>query len=203
MIDGLLESTMASANFDLFTVGHSNHPVERFLALLEGARIAVIADVRSRPSSRRFPWFSQARLAETLQTKAIGYLAHGDALGGRPDDLALIRDGVADYEAIAKTTRFQQGLDRVIAAAAGRRLCVMCAEREPLDCHRFLLIARALAARGVAIGHILADTTVETHAATEERLLAVTRTAADLFASREERLAEAYRRRAGAVAFRA
>jgi hypothetical protein len=80
----------------------------------------------------------------------------------------------------------------------------MCSEREPLDCHRCLLIAPALAQRGLNVGHILADGTIEPHAATEERLLALASGAQDLFgANRSERLDAAYRRRAGSAAFRA
>ncbi len=195
----------SSAAFDLFTVGHSNHPLERFLALLKGARVATIVDVRSKPFSRRFPWFSQTPLAERLREAGIAYLWRGEALGGRPADPALLRDGLADYEAIAQAQAFQAALAHLIAdARKNTRSCLMCAEREPLDCHRCLLIARALAARGLGVGHILADGTIEPHAATEDRLLALTKSDADLFASdRAARLADAYRRRAGKAAFRA
>jgi len=87
---------------------------------------------------------------------------------------------------------------------AGRPcVCLVCAEREPLDCHRCLLVARALAGRGLAIGHILHDGTIEPHAATERRLLALASASCDLFAAgQDERLAAAYRARSRAVAFR-
>jgi uncharacterized protein (DUF488 family) len=191
-------------SYDLFSIGHSNIPAERFLALLRDAGADAIADVRSTPFSRRFPWFSGKKLAATLAQHGMAYLAYGDALGGRPRDAALYRDGVADYEAMACSPDFQIGLDRLLADAARARVCLMCAEREPLDCHRCLLVARALAERGFAIGHILHDGTVEPHAATERRLLALTGASDDLFVTgQDERLASAYRRRAGAVAYRA
>jgi uncharacterized protein (DUF488 family) len=190
--------------FDLFTVGHSNHRIERLLALLTDVKIGTIVDVRSKPFSRRFPWFSQRPLAEHLRETGIAYLWRGETLGGRPADPALTRDGVADYVAMAAAPTFQAALDSVITDARKARSCLMCAEREPVDCHRCLLIVRALAERGVHVGHILADGTIEPHAATEDRLLALTRTDADLFASdRATRLAEAYRRRAGKAAYRA
>jgi uncharacterized protein (DUF488 family) len=192
------------AAVDLFTVGHSNHPIERFLELLTDARIETLVDVRSTPFSRRFPWFSHGPLAEHLRETGIAYQWRGEALGGRPADPALTRDGVADYAAMAAAPAFQAALDSVIADARKARSCLMCAEREPLDCHRCLLIGRALAERGVHVDHILADGTIEPHAATEDRLLALTKSDADLFASdRATRLAEAYRRRAGKAAFRA
>jgi uncharacterized protein (DUF488 family) len=196
---------MPSRNtFDLFTVGHSNYPLERFLALLKQAQVETIIDVRSKPFSRRFPWFSQGKLAERLRAADIAYAWRGEALGGRPADPALMRDGVADHAAMAQSPAFRTAVAELIADAhQNPHLCLMCAEREPLDCHRCLLIARALAERGLGVGHILADGTIEPHAATEDRLLALTRTNADLFQSdRAARLAEAYRRRAGKAAFR-
>jgi len=191
-------------SFDLLSIGHSNIAAERFLAVLRDVGVDAIADVRSTPFSRRFPWFSGKTLAATLTQHGMTYLAYGDTLGGRPRDAVLYRDGVADYEAMARQPDFQTGLDRLLADAARSRVCLMCAEREPLDCHRCLLVARSLAERGLTIGHILHDGTVEPHAATEQRLLALTGASDDLFVTgQDERLAAAYRRRARAVAYRA
>ena len=191
-------------SFDLFSIGHSNIPAEPFIGLLRHAGVNAIADVRSTPFSRRFPWFSGKNLAATLTQHGMTYLAYGDTLGGRPRDTALYRDGVADYEAVARQPDFQIGLDRLLADAARSRVCLMCAEREPLDCHRCLLVARSLAERGLTIGHILHDGTVEPHAATEQRLLALTGASDDLFVTgQDDRLAAAYRRRARAAAYRA
>jgi uncharacterized protein (DUF488 family) len=190
--------------FDLFSIGHSNSPAERFVGMLRAAAVEAVADVRSTPASRRFPWFSDKKLAVRLEQEGMLYVAFGDALGGRPRDSALYRDGVADYEAMAKGSEFAAGLERLLAVASRHRLCLMCAEREPLDCHRCLLVARALAGRGLSVGHILHDGTIEPHAVTEERLLAGDRTGDDLFVTGQgERLAAAYRHRARAVAYRA
>jgi len=172
---------------------------------LKDAGVTAVADVRSVPFSRRFPWFSGRALAERLQGHGIAYMALGDALGGRPRDRALYCDGVADYEAMAAASAFRAGLDQVVDQTRRHRLCLMCAEREPLDCHRCLLVARALAARGLAPGHILVDGRLEPHAATEDRLLALTSKKAnepDLFRDRAIRLDAAYRRRARAIAAR-
>jgi uncharacterized protein (DUF488 family) len=190
-------------SFDLFSIGHSNLPAERLLALLQEAGVTMIADVRSVPASRHFPWFSKKNLEARLAAAGVDYATMGDALGGRPRDESLYRDGVADYEAMATRPEFRAGLDRLLDVAARSCLCLMCAEREPLDCHRCLLIARHLVARGASVGHILHDGALEPHAATEQRLLALGDDDCDLFATgQEERLAAAYRRRAHAVAFR-
>jgi uncharacterized protein (DUF488 family) len=189
--------------FDLLSIGHSNIPAERFVAMLRGAGVSAVADVRSVPLSRHFPWFSKNNLSARLAAEGISYLALGDSLGGRPQDDSLYREGVADYEAMARQPKFLGGLDRVLETVARARVCLMCAEREPLDCHRCLLVAPRLAERGLSIGHILHDGTIEPHAATEERLLALDAKDSGLFAAgQSKRLAAAYRRRAQAVAYR-
>jgi len=192
---------------DLLSIGHSNIPAERFRALLQSAGVSAVADVRSMPHSRFCPWFSQKPLAAALSAAGIGYIAMGEALGGRPRRDTLYRDGAADYDAMAIEPEYVTGLDRLLEVAARSRVCLMCAEREPLDCHRCLLVARSLAERGVAVAHILHDGAVEAHIETELRLLALdaktVSQACDLFTSgQHDRLAAAYRRRARAVAFR-
>ena len=189
--------------FDFFSIGHSNIPVDRFVTILREAGVNTVVDVRSIPSSRRFPWFSKKNLEVRLAREGIAYTAMGDALGGRPRDDRLYRDGIADYEAMAREPQYQAGIDRLIDAAARSRVCLMCAEREPLDCHRCLLVARSLTERGLAVGHILHDGTIEAHGATERRLLAWDGKDCDLFASgQRELIAAAYRHRARSVAFR-
>ena len=214
--------------FDFFSIGHSNIPAERFIALLRNAKVQAVADVRSTPLSRFCPWVSASNLKTLLANNGVDYLHYGASLGGRPRSPELYCDGVADYEAMARQPDFRTGLDRLIVDAAGCRaegsVCVMCAERDPLNCHRCLLVARALAARGMTTGHILYDGAIEPHAATVERLLRLDGAESDLFATGafsgkvdagfpekmrpnlpglEERMAAAYRHRSRAVAYRA
>jgi uncharacterized protein (DUF488 family) len=199
----MCELMRAAPAFDLFTIGHSNIPIDRFVALLRQAGVTAVADVRSVPASRRFPWFSKSNLAMRLARERIDYAAMGGALGGRPRDERLYRDGLADYEAMAREPHYLERLARLTAQAECSRVCLMCAEREPLECHRCLLVARSLAEHGFAIGHILHDAAIEAHAETERRLLALTGENCDLFTpGQHERLAAAYRRQAHAVAYR-
>jgi uncharacterized protein (DUF488 family) len=187
----------------VLTIGHSAHSPERFVALLQEAGATAVADVRSMPWSRRHPQFGRERLSATLRGAGIAYVFLGKELGGRPHSREFYRDGVADYEKMARTESFQRGLDRVLAGAARYHIALMCAEHDPLDCHRCLLVARALAERGVGIGHVMGDGTVSAHATIEDRLLALAGSdAADLFAPRAEQLAAAYRARARRFAFR-
>lgn len=185
----------------VFTVGHSNHPLEGFLALLLRHGVTALADVRSVPHSRRHPHFNRAALAAALGTRGIGYVFLGRELGGRIRDPALQAHGRVSYERILRTERFRTGIDRVLRGAARHAIVLMCAEREPLDCHRTLLVARALDLRGLEILHIHADGRLERHADAMDRLVEKfdLHAEGDLFRgprSRAELVAEAVTRQA-------
>ncbi len=172
------------------TIGHSNHPIERFVELLKTGGVELLVDVRSMPWSRRFPQFGRERLARTLSESGIDYVWEGEALGGKPGQ-------GGGYNDLAARPAFKEALDRVIERSRDRTLALMCAEKEPLDCHRTVLVSRRLAERGVAVEHLLADGTTRPHAAIEEKLLV--RHAGDLFDDRAQQLARAYDAREGAM----
>lgn len=144
------------------------------MALLRMNGITAVADVRSKPFSRRHPHFSQPALRKVLEEASIAYMFLGESLGGQPADAALYRNNAPDYERMAATDGFQRALDRVLDEAAGHRLALMCAEKEPLECHRFLMVSRHLALRDARITHILGDGSTEEHERTVRRLLAIT-----------------------------
>jgi uncharacterized protein (DUF488 family) len=181
----------------IITIGHSRHPLERFLALLRQAQVQCVADVRSTPMSRFSPHFNKKALAASLEGQGIAYLFLGKELGGRPERPELYRDGVADYEKMATSAEFGAGLERLADAAKRHRVAAMCSEADPLDCHRCLLVGRALAEQGVDVGHILATSDIMTQTQVEDRLLELADLGGEdlLMRPRAERLAEAYRAR--------
>jgi uncharacterized protein (DUF488 family) len=193
---------VVSEPLEVMTIGHSSHPYGRFLALLRMGEVTAVADVRTEPFSRHYPHFSMDQLRAALSLDGIAYVFLGRELGGRPRDRTFYRDSIADYEKMATTEPFKRGLDRVIEGAKKYRIALMCSEHNPLDCHRCLLVGRALSDRGVRVAHILADGSAITQAETEERLLELSgRCADDLLMSREERLVAAYRDRTRRIAF--
>ena len=174
------------------TIGHSNHPIERFVALLKAGGVERLVDVRSMPWSRRFPQFGRERLAKSLKDAGIDYVWQGEALGGKP------KSG-GGYDDAAARPEFKDAIGRLIADRANTSLCLMCAEKEPLNCHRTVLVSRRLAEHAVPIEHLLADGTVKPHAEIEEALLKKAGGGADLFENREARLARAYHARERAM----
>ena len=163
----------------IYTVGHSNHPIEKILSLLMGNGITAIADVRSRPFSRRHLQFNKDRLAAKLAEHGIAYLFLGKELGARSDDPSHYEGGKVQYSRLAATALFKSGIERVLAEAKEQRLALMCAEKEPLDCHRTLLVARALEATGASILHILSDGSIEAQPQTMSRLIDTLRLSKD------------------------
>ena len=188
--------------FSVLTIGHSTHSWEQFIALLRSAGVTAVADVRTSPYSRHQPHFNRDELCHELQADGISYVSLGKELGGRPAERGLYCDGVADYEKMAKAPEFSKGLDRIVEGAKKYRIVLMCSEHDPLDCHRCLLVGRALADRGLHVRHILSDGKILNHADIEDKLLNISgRTNEDFFAQRAERLSSAYRDRARKVAF--
>lgn len=193
---------MISVPLEILTIGHSTLPYELFLGLLRRASVTAVADVRTAPYSRHFPQFNRDTLREELRQDKIAYVFLGEELGGRPKDRHFFCDGVADYEKMARATDFEKGLERVIEGARSYRIAMMCSEHNPLDCHRCLLVGRALHERGIVVKHILSSGAVVGHASIEERLMELSgRTNDDFFESHDKRLADAYRERALKVAY--
>ena len=156
----------------IFTVGHSNLEAGDFLSLLARAGIEIVADVRSLPQSSRFPQFSQAALENLLRGENIAYKFFGEELGGRPDDpTAYFDDGRVNYTARRRSFAFQSGLECLLKLAQDKTVALLCADEDPLDCHRFLMISPELVAAGSPPVHLRKDGSQESQEAAENRLL--------------------------------
>src|SRR5919202_4042675 len=142
----------------LYTIGHSNHPLDTFIGLLEAHDIQVLVDVRSQPYSKYTPHFESRQLKAAVTSREILYLYLGKELGGRPDGAEFYdADGYVRYDLVAQSPLFLDGIARLEQIIHRYRVAVMCAEEDPAGCHRRLLIGRVLAARGTTVLHIRAD----------------------------------------------
>lgn len=193
-----------ASGLEVLTVGHSNHPIERFFDLVGGHGVNAIVDVRTAPYSRFAPQFNTQALARSAAERGMAYVFLGRELGGRPSDPRLVdAEGVADYVGMARTADFADGIARVLQGVAkGYRIALTCSERCPTECHRCLLVARRLGAEGVATAHILFDGRREEQAETEARIMAFAGKSPSLFEDAGAALDEAYAKRAKKVAWR-
>ena len=193
---------MDTDRLSVFTIGHSNHPIEKFIELLRLHRIEALADVRSAPASRFNPQFNKKPLADSLKQAGIAYVFLGRELGARSKDPATYENGRVHYRKLAATPLFRSGIERVEQGARKLRISLMCAEKDPLDCHRTLLVSRALERDQVAVTHILADGALESQHDAMRRLLKLEPAGlGDMFDAEETLIELAVQRREEQVAY--
>ena len=189
----------------IYTIGHSNHHIKDFINLLKKHGITAVADVRSSPFSKYNPQFNRKALADTLKQEDIAYVFLGKELGARPDDPCCYDNGSANFEKMAERPIFKQGIERLLKGMEQYRIALLCAEKEPLDCHRTILVCHYLRKMGLPIKHILANGDVEEHQNTEQRLIKVVGLQPILFDSiltETDRIEEAYSKRAREIAYK-
>jgi uncharacterized protein (DUF488 family) len=187
---------------ELFTIGYSPHILNSFLRNLKKHQITAVADVRSSPYSQFKPEFNKENLAEFLKKHQIAYVFLGDFCGARVKDTSCYVNGKVDYALVAKNPKFKKGLKRIMDGLEKFRIALMCAEKDPITCHRTILICRNLMSEGINIKHIMSNGKVEAHKDSEQRLLKLFNlNHPDMFRSEEQRLAEAYSRQGEKIAY--
>lgn len=146
----------------IYSVGHSRHTVDHFIALLRAHEIALLVDVRSHPVSKWAPQFGKAALAQTLASQEIDYVFLGRELGGRPDGAEYyLSGGAVDYARRAQAPDFEAAVERLMGLGRDRRTAIMCAEEDPSGCHRRLLVTPALRRAGAVVVHVRGDGRLE------------------------------------------
>lgn len=166
----------------LFTIGYAGRTIDDFIALLEQHKITALCDVRSMPYSARNPQFNREVLKKVLKSHNIEYVFLGEELGARPKDFTCYIDGKAIYQKIAASTLFKKGLERIkLGMQKNYVLALMCAEKDPMTCHRSILICRNLRGPGIGIRHIINHETTETQDDLEKRLIVQLKLHLDMF----------------------
>jgi uncharacterized protein (DUF488 family) len=186
----------------IHTIGHSNRKLDEFLALVVEYRITAVADVRSQPYSRVNPQFNREPLAKFLAQKGIAYRFLGRELGARTTDTDCYVNGRVQYERLGRTQLFQEGLTRIANGTQEHRIALLCAEKEPLACHRSILVARHLVRRGFRVVHIVDAKISEDHDASIQRLLSnLGMGSMSMFETKDELIELAYERQSARIAF--
>lgn len=155
----------------IYTIGHSNHEIDKFMRLLKQHGIEVVADVRTSPYSKYSPQFNKDVIKTALNNNGFKYLFLGAELGARPTDTGCYIGGRVSFERLKNTPLFQQGIERLLAGMNTYRVALMCSEKDPVNCHRTILVSRCLTTQGVMVMHILEDGTLVKQSDIEEYLM--------------------------------
>ena len=186
---------------EILTIGHSVHDITDFIALLRRHDVTAIADVRSQPFSRYAPQFNKADLSTALRQAGVQYVFLGKELGARSNDPNCYIDGRVQYGRLAETDSFKVGVERVFTGAQTERIALMCTEKDPLDCHRTVLVAARLEARGAQVSHIREDGSTELHDQAMDRLMHQLGMQPSLFRTRDEQVSEALAAQEARIAY--
>ena len=186
----------------IYSIGYAGRTIEDFTSILKKYEIDVLVDVRSSPWSRYTPDYTSESLKKILKSNDITYLWLGDMLGGRPKEQDVYKDGNVVFSLVMKLPSFEKGIERLLEGTRKYRIALMCAEKDPLNCHRFALVSRALVEKKAQVYHILYDGAEETHEQAMERLLKMEGLEeADLFMDTKDRFQQAYDRQEKRISY--
>ena len=157
----------------LYTIGHSRYEFEYFANLLKKFEINYLLDVRSTPYSKSAETFNREQLENSLASEGITYFFMGKFFGARPDNTDLYsKEGYLDFEKTSRSDLFITGMENVkLGLKKGNNIVLMCTEKDPIDCHRAIMVARAFSLEGIDVQHILPDGKLQTQQELDRRLL--------------------------------
>lgn len=157
----------------LYTIGYSGFSVDEFIEILQKNRINVVIDVRSLPHSERYPDYNKSNIERVLRQNCIYYRNYALEFGARQDNKAFYSsDGYMDFDAFSNSDQFLNGVAKMIKSAEqGYKIVFMCAEKEPIQCHRAILVARAFDKLGFSIIHLMPNGKTKNQREIDEELL--------------------------------
>lgn len=157
----------------VYTIGHSTYEVQYFIELLTMNSINCIIDIRSTPYSKYAQQFNKEQLKYFLNRHNIVYIHMGSEFGARRNKRELYNNaGYLDFERTRKDSLFLEGIERIKQGyLKGYTMGLMCSEKDPLDCHRSIMVSKGLIDNGIEVMHILEDGNLESHHDLEIRML--------------------------------
>ena len=176
----------------IYTAGHSNHTTEKFVGLLQQYNVDMVVDIRSVPYSRYSPQFNKETLSVILQNNRIKYLFLGNELGARPQDKNCYVNHKVSFEKIKQTEVFQEGIQKVLKGACEYTMALLCSEKDPMACHRVILVARVLTEKGATLKHVLEDGSILDHSQLESQLVKKLHLEPTFFVEEKDLIQDAY-----------
>ena len=161
-------TTLPDDSKTIYTIGHGNRALDEFVGLLDENGVACLVDVRAFPGSRRHPHFGRGELERSLPAAGVEYVWEGKALGGRrraradSPHTAMRNDSFRAYADHMSTAEFREGVDRLLERRARMPIAIMCAERLPWQCHRYM-ISDYLVAGSIDVRHIIDGSSPRSH----------------------------------------
>ena len=157
----------------LYTIGHSQHDINYFISMLKRYNVNYVLDVRSIPYSKYAEQYNRENFEKSIQDEGLKYFFMGKFFGARPNEKELYCDeGYLDFERVRKSNRFIKGFDNVmLGLERGNNIALMCSEKDPIDCHRAIMVARAFDLAGTEVSHIMEDGNLQKQNTLNERLL--------------------------------
>jgi uncharacterized protein (DUF488 family) len=182
-------------NHKIYTIGYASFSIGDFINTLRKYGITALVDVRSAPYSRYKPEFKKDNLNKLLADSNIRYIFLGKHVGARVEDPGCFVNGKLNYGLLKESVNFRTGIERILNGMKDYRIALMCAEKDPVNCHRSFLVCRTLRSFSAGIVHILEDGSLEERSDTEKRLLRLyDLDQPDIFRSERERVDEVYDR---------
>jgi len=189
-------------NKKIYTIGHSSHSIEGFITILKQHNITKLCDVRSTPYSRRYPQYNRETLEQELNKNNISYRYLGGELGARNKDAKSYMHGKIEFDCLVKNDTFKKGILLLMDEMKNNQIAIMCAEKDPIECHRSILVARYLEKINIAIDHILDNGKLESHPDAINRLLRKLKLPEhDMFRSHEDMIDRAYNIQSKRIAY--
>ena len=187
----------------LYTIGYSSYDISHFISILKKQQIKALVDVRSIPYSKFAPDYNTDNIKKILENNSIYYLNFGDGLGARTKIEECYQNNIAQYSLISKTPMFKEYTKRIISGLEKFNIVLLCAESDPLKCHRDIMICRYLKKYINNISHILQNEIIEDNTQPEIRLLReYNLEQEDFFSNYIDRLNEAYDLRSNEIQYR-
>ncbi len=157
----------------LFTIGYAGFGLPEFLTELKKRQIQLVIDVRSQPFSKYYADYNQDRICNALKNENIYYRNYAKEFGARQENKVYYSsEGYLDFSKFSKSEVFQNGIERLcLSMQKGYSFVLMCAEKDPIDCHRAILVSRAFHEKGYQVEHILPNEVVYTQEDINQRLV--------------------------------
>lgn len=157
----------------IYTIGYTGFTIDGFIETLKLHQINVVIDVRSSPYSERYPDYNKNAIEPKLKENGIYYRNYVSEFGARQENVNFYsEEGCLDFALFAQSEQFLSGVEKIKnSVSKGYNIVLLCAEKEPIQCHRTILVARVFSDLGYKIIHLMPDNQTKTQKQIEQELL--------------------------------